>query len=62
MSPGKSRLPALVRWLHTYLSLLGFATRSERELARKLLSVSGVGPSIALALLSVMVTRSPAIA
>lgn len=35
-------------------SLLGFATRSERELARKLLSVSGVGPSIALALLSVL--------
>ncbi|MBL8754172.1 MAG: Holliday junction branch migration protein RuvA [Planctomycetes bacterium] len=34
-------------------SLLGFATRAERELARKLLSVSGVGPSIALALLSV---------
>lgn len=35
-------------------SLLGFATRSERELARKLLSVGGVGPSIALALLSVL--------
>ncbi|MFY9344587.1 MAG: Holliday junction branch migration protein RuvA [Planctomycetota bacterium] len=34
-------------------SLLGFATRSERELARKLLAVSGVGPAIALALLSV---------
>lgn len=34
-------------------SLLGFATRAERELARRLLSVSGVGPSIALALLSV---------
>lgn len=35
-------------------SLLGFASRAERELARKLLSVSGVGPSIALALLSVL--------
>jgi Holliday junction DNA helicase RuvA len=34
-------------------SLLGFATRPERELCRRLLSVSGVGPSIALALLSV---------
>ncbi len=34
-------------------SLLGFATRAERELARRLLSVGGVGPSIALALLSV---------
>lgn len=35
-------------------SLLGFATRAERELAKKLLAVSGVGPSIALALLSVL--------
>jgi Holliday junction DNA helicase RuvA len=35
-------------------SLLGFASRSERELARKLLGVGGVGPSIALALLSVL--------
>lgn len=34
-------------------SLLGFATRAERELARKVMSVSGVGPAIALALLSV---------
>jgi len=35
-------------------SLLAFATRAERELAKKLLSVGGVGPSIALALLSVL--------
>lgn len=34
-------------------SLLAFATPSERELARRILSVSGVGPAIALALLSV---------
>lgn len=34
-------------------SLLGFASRAERELARRLLSVGGVGPAIALALLSV---------
>jgi len=34
-------------------SLLGFATRAERELARRILAVTGVGPSIALALLSV---------
>jgi Holliday junction DNA helicase RuvA len=34
-------------------SLLGFATRAERELAKRVLGVSGVGPSIALALLSV---------
>lgn len=33
-------------------SLLGFATRGERELARKLLQTSGVGPAIALSILS----------
>lgn len=33
-------------------TLLGFATRAERELAKKLLSVSGVGPAICLAILS----------
>jgi Holliday junction DNA helicase RuvA len=35
-------------------SLLGFASRAEREIARRLLSVSGVGPSIALSMLSVL--------
>ena len=34
-------------------SLIGFSTVAERELARRLLSVSNVGPAIALALLSV---------
>lgn len=34
-------------------SLLGFATRAERDLARRLLAVTAVGPAIALALLSV---------
>ncbi|MGE3171222.1 MAG: Holliday junction branch migration protein RuvA [Planctomycetota bacterium] len=34
-------------------SLLGFATRSERELARRLLATTGVGPSIVLSILSV---------
>ena len=43
-------------------SLLGFATRAERELARKVMSVSGVGPSIALALLSVYTPRDLAAA
>ena len=38
-------------------TLLGFATRSERELCRKLLATGGVGPAIALAVLSV---HSPA--
>jgi len=33
-------------------TLLGFATRGERDLARRILTVSGVGPAIALALLS----------
>lgn len=33
-------------------TLLGFATRAERDLARKLLTVSGVGPSVCLAVLS----------
>jgi Holliday junction DNA helicase RuvA len=46
--------------LHTILhvvdgapSLLGFATRTERELARRILNVSGIGPAIALSVLSV---------
>jgi Holliday junction DNA helicase RuvA len=34
-------------------TLLGFATRTERELCRKLLATGGVGPSIALSVLSV---------
>lgn len=38
-------------------SLLAFSTRAERELARRILDVSGVGPSIALALLSVYEPR-----
>lgn len=35
-------------------TLLGFASRKERELARELMTVSGVGPSICLAILSVL--------
>lgn len=38
-------------------SLLGFSNVEERELARRVMTVSGVGPSIALALLS---TYTPA--
>lgn len=34
--------------------ILGFATRAERELARRLLGVQGVGPSMCLALLSTL--------
>ena len=33
-------------------TLLGFATRQERDLARKLMTVSGVGPTVCLAVLS----------
>lgn len=33
-------------------TLLGFATKTERELARQLLAVSGVGPAMCLAILS----------
>ncbi|MCK5944259.1 MAG: Holliday junction branch migration protein RuvA [Planctomycetes bacterium] len=38
-------------------SLLGFSTPAERELARRLLAVTNVGPAIALALLSVYTPR-----
>lgn len=43
-------------------SLLGFATRAERELAKKLLAVGGVGPSLALSLLSVFAPHDLAMA
>jgi Holliday junction DNA helicase RuvA len=38
-------------------SLLGFSSQAERELARRLLAVTNVGPAIALALLSVHAPR-----
>ena len=38
-------------------SLLGFSSQAERELARRLLAVTNVGPAIALALLSVYTPR-----
>jgi len=44
-------------WIHTHvredqLALFGFPSRSERDTFRALISVSGVGPRMALALLS----------
>ncbi len=33
-------------------TLLGFATRNQRDLARRLMTVSGVGPAVSLAILS----------
>lgn len=55
--------------LHTYLhvkedvlALYGFATTDERDLFVILIGVSGVGPKLALALLSAMSPRSVAIA
>ena len=41
-------------------TLLGFGSKEERELARKLLSVSGVGPSMTLAILSTFSTEEVA--
>ena len=50
--------------VYTYLSvredameLFGFATREERSMYLKLLSVSGIGPKLALAILSAMPLR-----
>lgn len=49
----EQQLFTLLHVVDSVPSLLAFSTRAERELARKVLSVSGVGPTIALALLSV---------
>ena len=55
--------------LHTILhvvdgvpTMLGFATRDEREVARKLLSVGGVGPAMTIAILSTFAPRELAVA
>jgi Holliday junction DNA helicase RuvA len=55
--------------LHTILhvvdgapTMLGFATRDEREVARKLLSVGGVGPAMTLAILSTFAPLELAVA
>ncbi len=55
--------------LHTYLhvkedvlALYGFATTDERDLFVTLIGVGGIGPKVALALLSAMSPRSVAIA
>jgi Holliday junction DNA helicase RuvA len=54
LQPGsQQQLFTLLHVVDGMPSLLGFATRGERELARKVMSVSGIGPAIALALLSV---------
>jgi Holliday junction DNA helicase RuvA len=71
LTPGQTcQLFTILHVVDGMPTLLGFATRSERELARKILSVSGVGPTIALAVLSVYspdevvaaITRSDAVA
>lgn len=49
----KTQLFTILHVVDGMPSLLGFATPAERELARRVLNVTGVGPSIALALLSV---------
>lgn len=55
-APGKAGAPArLFTYLHVRedaMQLFGFAERSEREVFEKLITVSGVGPKVALAVLS----------
>ncbi|MBK8977451.1 MAG: Holliday junction branch migration protein RuvA [Planctomycetes bacterium] len=48
----RAQLYTILHVVDSAPTLLGFASRDERELARRLLAVSGVGPSIALAILS----------
>jgi len=49
----QQKLYTILNVVDSVPSLLGFATAAERELARRLLAVTNVGPAIALALLSV---------
>ncbi len=49
---GKARLLAHLVVREDKLDLVGFATESERMLFRHLLSVSGIGPAVALSVLS----------
>lgn len=44
------------------MTLYGFSTREEREMFNKIISVSGIGPKIALGVLSSMTTADLAIA
>ena len=54
LQPGaRATLFTILHVVDGHPTLLGFGTRGERELARRLLDTSGVGPSIALAVLSV---------
>ncbi|MBK8097649.1 MAG: Holliday junction branch migration protein RuvA [Planctomycetes bacterium] len=54
LRPGESRqLFTILHVVDGTPTLLGFATRAERELARRILGVSGVGPTTALSILSV---------
>jgi holliday junction DNA helicase RuvA len=58
LSPGQEAL--LYTVLHVVdgqPTLLGFVSRAERDLARKMMSVSGVGPSTSLAILSMYSAR-----
>lgn len=53
LAPGReAQLFAILHVVDGVPTLLGFASRSERDLARRILAVSGVGPTIALAILS----------
>ncbi len=57
---GQATLYTILNVVDGTPSLLGFASRTERELARRLLSTSGVGPSIVLSILSVYSPREVA--
>ncbi len=53
--PGEGETTSLLTYLHVRedsLQLFGFHTRQEREAFERLLSVTGVGPRLALAILS----------
>lgn len=55
--PDLAGRPRVALWIHTHvredqLALFGFPTRGERDMFRALIAVSGVGPRMALALLS----------
>ena len=58
LTVGKSvTLWTILNVVDGFPTLVGFTTRAERELAKKLLSVAGVGPAICLAILSIYSPR-----
>lgn len=63
--PGKGESTKVYTWLNVRedaMELFGFATSEEREMFQKLISVSGVGPKSALAILGSMPLRDLSLA